>query len=158
MKMWLLNINILYTHEIWYVYRNEERKKHEKPHNGPVLGMNNNAGVKVSFANICLQYCMNKVPTQRHSWVAPVQMYQVTLKPGFCGQERCGQQVTQEVSRRYRSEWTRRLLPTSKSKLPRKIFLQRGLHDHADFLSNSAIQVKPYAIGPGELLFVDSDG
>ena len=30
--------------------------------------------------------------------------------------------------------------------------------DHSDFLTNSAIQVKPYAIGPGELLFVDSDG
>lgn len=57
-----------------------------------------------------------------------VKMYTVTLKHGFCGREKCTFKESEEVSRRYRN-----------------------------FLGNGAIQVVPYALGIGNLLFVDSD-
>merc|ERR1712048_998349 len=57
-----------------------------------------------------------------------VKMYQVRLKTDFCGHEKCTFKESEEMSRRYQQ-----------------------------FLRNANIQVTPYALGIGELMFVDSD-
>jgi len=57
-----------------------------------------------------------------------VKMYQVRLKTDFCGHEKCTFKESEEMSRRYQQ-----------------------------FLRNANIQVKPYTLGIGELMFVDSD-
>jgi len=65
------------------------------------------------------------LPTHRKH---AVKMYMVTLKPDFCGHEKCTFKESEEMSRRYQQ-----------------------------FLRNANIQVKPYCTGIGSLLFVDSD-
>merc|ERR1712032_669483 len=65
------------------------------------------------------------LPTHRKH---AVKMYMVTLKPDFCGHEKCTFKESEDMSRRYQQ-----------------------------FLRSANIQVKPYCTGIGSLLFVDSD-
>jgi len=65
------------------------------------------------------------LPTHRKH---AVKMYMVTLKPDFCGHEKCTFKESEEMSRRYQQ-----------------------------FLRNANIQVTPYSLGIGQLMFVDSD-
>ena len=45
-----------------------------------------------------------------NSRIGPTQMYQVTLKPDFCGHEKCTFKESEEVSRRYQREFINAML------------------------------------------------
>ena len=85
-------------------------------------------------------------------------MYQVRLKTDFCGHEKCTFKESEEMSRRYQREFINAKLCESVKLKHWRICFNYCNRTNVEFLRNANIQVTPYSLGIGQLMFVDSDG